>query len=173
MGSGDPLASPEVAEQAGREVAKAGFHLLTGGGGGVMEAASRGFASVRGKKGLAVGVLPATELGGGQSPPGYPNPWVELPIRTHLIPGADPRNPGSRNPVNILTADALLFLPGSVGTAAELVLARKFEKPRLLILAPGEAIGDQSAEELAGLGENVAPTIGALPSFLAEVKIRD
>src|SRR5690349_12237256 len=77
MGSGtDEHAA--LAEPLGRWVAEQGYDLLTGGGAGVMAAACRGFAAVPDRRGVSVGVLPAGP------PPGYPNPWVDVAIRTHL-----------------------------------------------------------------------------------------
>ena len=170
MGSGDELANPHKAEDAGRQVAEAGFHLLTGGGGGVMEAASRGFASLEKRKGLAIGVLPAHRLGSPRTHEDYPNSFIDLPIRTHLERSTDPDDLASRNPINILTADGLIFLAGSGGTAAELVLAQNFAKPRILLLDDGESIGELSAEALRQAGENVAADETALDSFLRAIK---
>ncbi len=170
MGSGDELADPRKAEDAGRRVAEAGFHLLTGGGGGVMEAASRGFASFEKRQGLAIGVLPARHLGSPQTRQDYPNSFIDLAIRTHLEVSPDPDNLSSRNPINILTADGLIFLPGSGGTAAELALAKKFSKPRILLLDKGESIGELSAEALRQAGENVAAGQTELDTFLRAIK---
>jgi hypothetical protein len=60
IGSGDDLtdAQQEWPFEVGRWIARAGHHLLTGGGGGVMEAAGRGFCSVD-RAGVAIGVIPA------------------------------------------------------------------------------------------------------------------
>src|SRR4029450_9485672 len=56
MGSGaerhDALAAP-----VGRWLAQQGVHLLTGGGGGVMEAVSEAFAQVPERQGLVLGIL--------------------------------------------------------------------------------------------------------------------
>src|SRR5215470_15742198 len=119
IGAGDPDLAPELrlaAGEIGRWIARAGCHLLTGGGAGVMAAAAEGFCAVE-RRGLSVGILPA-----GRPARLYPNRWVELPIRTHLR-GLDPRGPDSRNPINVLTCLALVALPGGQGTRAELELA--------------------------------------------------
>lgn len=83
MGSGR-AAPGERAAALGRWLAEAGVHLLTGGGAGAMAAVARAFVETPGRSGLSVGVLPASEGDPAAPPPGYPNPWVELVVRTHL-----------------------------------------------------------------------------------------
>jgi len=105
------------------------MHLLTGGGGGVMEAVSEAFARVTPRRGVVMGVLPGGS-DDGRPPLGYPNPFVEIPIQTHLPErgerGTDPR---SRSHLMVLTADVLVALPGGAGTAAELTLAHRYGVP--------------------------------------------
>ena len=126
MGSG-VRAHEELAAPLGRRLARLGVHLLTGGGSGVMESVSRAFAAVEGRAGLVIGVLPFHEAG---AAPGYPNPWVEIAIRTHL--GQDGAEPDSRNHVNVLTSDVVVALPGSVGTASEVALSVRYGRPVVL-----------------------------------------
>ena len=127
-----------LAEPLGEALAGMGVHLLTGGGAGVMAAASRAFASVEGRAGLVLGVLPGgvgglRASGGDEAPPGYPNPWVELEVRTHL--GA--RGPSgdawdSRNHVNVLSSHVVVALPGGAGTESEIALAIRYGRPLVL-----------------------------------------
>jgi uncharacterized protein (TIGR00725 family) len=138
IGSGLPHDHAELAEAVGRLVAEMGFHLLTGGGLGVMEDACRGFASVDSRAGLAIGIIPRTLDGDGPKP-GYPNPWVEIPIYTHLPGAGGPDAPDSRNPINVLSAWKILALPGGPGTLAESGLAVRHGKP-ILALADGEKL---------------------------------
>src|SRR5690242_2752549 len=70
MGSGKASAHDQLAYTLGRLVAKSGYTLLTGGGAGVMEAASRGAAEAGG---LVIGVLPHNRPTGA-----YPNPYVHI-----------------------------------------------------------------------------------------------
>ena len=124
-----------------------GVHLLTGGGGGVMTAVSRAFARVEDRAGLVVGVLPGGAGGGsggaelgGPPPPGYPNPWVELAIRTHLAArGVAGDTPDSRNHVNVLSSDVVVALPGGAGTASEVELALRYGRPLVVLGAAGRA----------------------------------
>ena len=121
----------ELAAPLGRWLASIGVHLLTGGGAGTMETVSRAFAEVQPRAGLVVGVLPA-DLPDGIAVPraGYPNPFVELAIFTHLplsgIAGTDPR---SRNHINILSSDVVIVLPGGEGTESEMTLAVRYGRP--------------------------------------------
>lgn len=126
MGSG---AEPHAvrAGQVGRWLALQGAHLLTGGGGGVMAAVSEAFARTTPRRGLCIGVLPARTESDVNPPPGYPNPWVELAIRTHLHRrGAEGEQAQSRNHIHLLSADAVVFLPGGTGTASEARLALRY-----------------------------------------------
>ena len=97
-----------------------------------MTAVSSAFASTKPRQGLVIGVVPGhKDAEGIPSPPdGYPNPYVELAIRTHL-PHSGERGEDdlSRNHINILTADVVVALPGSSGTASEVRLAAKYGKP--------------------------------------------
>lgn len=113
----------DLAEPLGRLIAELGCSLLTGGGGGVMTSVARAFCTTPGRTGSSISILPAGKKGG------YPNPYVEIPIQTHLY-GKDPRSPESRNHINVLTADAVVVLPGGEGTVAEAELALEpYKKP--------------------------------------------
>ncbi|MBM41228.1 MAG: molybdenum cofactor carrier protein [Acidobacteria bacterium] len=143
MGSGvDP--HPNLACPLGVWIAEAGYHLLTGGGAGVMAAVSGAFAAVKDRRGLVLGILPSVEgTPGRESPDGYPNRWVELPIRTHLASrGSRGDDPASRNHINVLTADVVVVLPGGAGTASEVQLAARYGRPCVaFVLEPDRAPG--------------------------------
>ena len=160
MGSGS-APHADLAGPLGRALAGMGVHLLTGGGAGVMESVSQAFIAVPGRAGLVIGILPAGDArpdgvdadpSRGDScmsrieahpshidadpgtPPGYPNPWVELAIRTHLdARGDDGSGIRSRNHINILSADVVIALPGSSGTASEVELAIRYGRPLILL----------------------------------------
>jgi uncharacterized protein (TIGR00725 family) len=134
MGSGSSSDERRCAE-LGRWLAVEGVHLLTGGGGGVMSAVSRAFFEERNRKGLVLGILPAHHAGSAEPPEGYPNPWVEIPIRTHLhLSGAQGTALASRNHINVLSADLIVALPGSWGTRSEVELALRYQKPVIAYL---------------------------------------
>lgn len=103
-----------------------------------MTSVSRAFAEVEGRAGLVIAILPHSgEDGGAESSGGYPNRWVELPIRTHL--GKEGAEPDSRNHVNVLSSDVVVALPGSAGTASEVALAIRYGRPLVLFGDPGRA----------------------------------
>ena len=152
IGSGSPdHGNPELAEAVGRLIAEVGFHLLTGGGRGVMADACRGFTSVPDRAGLAIGIIPRSTLGD-EAKAGYPNPWVEIPILTHLAGRLGPDGEDSRNPINVLTAWRIVALPGGEGTRAEIRLAMRHGRP---VLAVTDAAGDETG----------------FPGFLREVRV--
>jgi uncharacterized protein (TIGR00725 family) len=136
MGSGvdrhDTLAAP-----VGRWLAGQGVHLLTGGGGGVMEAVSEAFAQVPERRGLVLGVLKGFPSEDGRVTVATPNRWVEMPIRTHLpLSGAQGTDPQSRNHINVLTADLVVVLPGGAGTRSEAELALRYARPVVALVGP-------------------------------------
>ena len=165
MGSHDD-ALAERAAPLGRWIAEQGCHLLTGAGGGVMMAVSRAFAEVEHRDGLVIGVVPATATADDpQRPPpsGYPNPWVELPIYTHLgAGGEDGEDLASRNHINILTSTVVVLLPGAAGTRSEARLAVRYETPCVAFL--------MSRVEILGLPEAV-PSVSTLDAVTDFVRV--
>ena len=166
MGSGSEphreLALPLGAWLAGR-----GVHLLTGGGGGVMASVSEGFARVGGRRGLVLGVLPKDERSALPAP-GYPNPWVEIAIRTHL-PQRGEAGAGtlSRNHINVLTADIVIVLPGGPGTASEARLSVRYGRPVVAFAPDPDRLGEvgdgiPSRRDLQGVAEFVDQALDRL-----------
>lgn len=154
----------ELAGPLGEWVASSGSHLLTGGGSGVMAAVSRAFHSVEGRKGRVIGVLPG-DVGTGEpvAPSGYPNQWVEIPIRTHLpLSGEQGRDPMSRNHLNVLSADVIVALPGGAGTRSEVELALEYRRPLMCWL--GEA------GSIPGIEETGAPLAGSFAELVDFLK---
>ncbi len=173
MGSGvDP--HPDLARPLGIWIAEAGYHLLTGGGAGVMAAVSEAFSSVEGREGLVLGVLPSVEgAPGRESPAGYPNRWVELPIRTHLWSrGSQGDDPTSRNHINVLTADVVVALPGGAGTASEVRLAHRYGRPCVaFVFEPDHALGLPPSVPVVTSVDAVADYVRAHLGFLGEASV--
>lgn len=99
----------DLAVRTGELLARAGVRLVCGGGGGVMEAASRG---ARGAGGQVVGVLPGR--GAAETPP---NEAVDVALYTGLGQ--------ARNLVVALSGDAAIAIGGGWGTLSEIALALK------------------------------------------------
>jgi predicted Rossmann-fold nucleotide-binding protein len=120
-----------------------------------MAAVSAAFAAVEGRRGLVLGVLPGDALG--RAPEGYPNAHVELAIRTHLpLSGERGEELLSRNHLNVLSADAVVALPGGAGTASEVRLALAYGRPLVCFLRDHAEIPALPAEadvraDLAGI----------------------
>lgn len=121
----------DLAGPLGTMLAGLPVHLLTGAGQATMAAVSHAFAAVSPRRGLVIGVVPAAHLNHPTEPvAGYPNPWVEIAIHTHLVT----EQPGlwdglTRNHINILTSDVVIALPGSAGTRHEIEMAVAYGKP--------------------------------------------
>ncbi len=99
----------EVAEEVGRLIVERGFRMVSGGLGGVMEAASRGAHRADGyREGDVIGVLP-----GGLA--AAANPHVDIAI---------PTNMGyARNVLVVTMADAVIAVGGGSGTLSEIAMA--------------------------------------------------
>jgi uncharacterized protein (TIGR00725 family) len=163
MGS-STRAFEDLAVPLGRWLASLGVHLLNGGGVATMEAVSRAFTEVSPREGLVIGVLPADLPDGAVVPrAGYPNPFVEIAIFTHLplngITGTDPR---SRNHINILSSDVVVVLPGGEGTQSEMELAVRYGRPVIAYF------GDHAVEWQPPEGVPVARTMAEVERFVRE-----
>jgi uncharacterized protein (TIGR00725 family) len=127
VGPGD--ASPEqtaVAQQVGAALARRGAVLVSGGLGGVMEAACRG---ARDAGGTTVGLLPGLDRSAA-------NEFVEVALPTGLGE--------ARNALVVRAADSLIAVGGGHGTLSEIALALKGGK-RVVGLDTWEIDGVQAA----------------------------
>jgi uncharacterized protein (TIGR00725 family) len=130
MGSGT-FAHETLASEIGGLLARLGVNLLTGGGSGVMTSVSRAFVRTPRQRGVCIGIIPCfSEAERSRPKDGYPNPFVELAIYTHL-PHSGPRGTDdlSRNHINVLSSAAVIALPGEEGTVTEVSLAVDYHKP--------------------------------------------
>jgi uncharacterized protein (TIGR00725 family) len=110
-GASDDETVLEAARRVGELAARAGHHVVTGGLGGVMAAASRG---AREAGASVLGILPGDD-------PAAANPWVSEVLATGLGEG--------RNVMVVEAADAVVGVGGSWGTLSEIALARRMGKP--------------------------------------------
>ena len=145
---GGGICGPEeaaVAEEVGRLLAEAGAVVLTGGRGGVMEAASRGAAQAGG---LVVGILPGEDATDA-------NRWVSLPIVTGLGE--------ARNAVLMRTAQAVIAVGGEYGTLSEIAFALKFGRP---------VVGIHTWQATDGSGETLPIHRVETPAEAVEITLR-
>jgi uncharacterized protein (TIGR00725 family) len=148
MGAGDNEFD-DLSSMVGRVIAQEGYHLLTGGGEGVMAAVARAFTATQGRAGLSLGVVRAdgkAHLRVTNPSRSYkargPNAYVEVPILTHLPhSGKHGKHELSRNHINVLTSHAVVVLPGGDGTASELELALEYNRPVILFIGSETVAG--------------------------------
>jgi len=115
-----------IAEEIGKLIAQKGAILVTGGLGGVMEAASKGAIEAGG---TTVGILPGFSKEDA-------NKYVSIPITTGLS--------HARNIIIARSADAVIAVSGEYGTLSEIAVALKLGKP---------VIGIKTWENIEGLIE--------------------
>ena len=101
----------QIAEEAGACIARAGALLVTGGGGGAMEAACRG---AKAAGGVTLGLLPGLSRH-------EANPYVDVAVVTGMEE--------MRNMLVVRASDAVLAVGGGFGTLSEIALALKLDKP--------------------------------------------
>lgn len=100
-----------LAEEVGRELARRGAVVVTGGLGGAMEAASRG---AKAEGGTTLGILPTHERTDA-------NQWVDVAVPTGLGEG--------RNALVVRAADVVVAVAGEFGTLSEIALALRLGTP--------------------------------------------
>jgi uncharacterized protein (TIGR00725 family) len=132
----------ELAEAVGAELARCGAVVVTGGLGGVMEAACRG---ARAGGGTTLGILPGSDRA-------EANPFVDVAVATGM---------GElRNGLVVRCADALIAVGGEYGTLSEIALALQAAQP-VIGLESWEIDGVRTA---ADAREAVALALGGAPA---------
>lgn len=153
---GDSDAEPEAltaAEAVGAILARLGVTVVTGGRGGIMEAASKGAAEAGG---LTVGVLPFEDSS-------KANSWCKVVIPTGLG--------HARNYVNILCGDFIIVIGGGAGTLSEMCFAWIQNKPIFALKAYGGYAQEFAGKQLDPLRHDVVISCENLKEL--EKKISD
>ena len=142
IGSSEPCgAGLCLAYEVGRLLAEAGVILVTGGLGGVMEAASRGCSEAGGQ---VLGILPGDN-------PDSANPYVDIAI---------PSGMGhARNVLVAQTAQALIAIEGELGTLSEIAIGLKNGRAVFLL---GSTLQVRGAVEVATPQQAVSAALLAL-----------
>ncbi|HNE88993.1 MAG TPA: TIGR00725 family protein [Actinomycetota bacterium] len=117
----------QAAEEVGRLLAAGGHVVVTGGHGGVMEAAARGAAI---NDGVVVGILPGLERDA--------NPYVTIGLPTGLGE--------MRNALIVRSADAVICVGTSWGSLSEVSLAMRTRIPVVMVGGWNIPEGPQRAE---------------------------
>lgn len=108
-----------IAYETGKLIVEYGAVLITGGLGGVMEAASKGAYDAGG---ITVGIIPYEEKN-------KANPYCKIVICSGMGHG--------RNYVNVCSADGVIIVGGGVGTLTEAGFAYMKKKPIIAIKGSG------------------------------------
>jgi uncharacterized protein (TIGR00725 family) len=101
----------KIAEEIGTLIAKNGAVLITGGLGGVMNAASKGAKQAGG---LVIGILPTLDKENA-------NPYVDIPIVTGMNQ--------ARNFIIARSCDCAIAISGKYGTLSEIAYCLMYEVP--------------------------------------------
>lgn len=113
-----------LAEELGLRIAEAGWVTLSGGrNSGVMEAVNRG---AKQGNGLTIAILPTRDRK-------QISEFVDIPVITEMG--------SARNVINVLSSDVVVACGMARGTASEVALALKSDKP-VILLASSEASRD-------------------------------
>ncbi len=158
----------DYAVPLGKMIAEYDYHLLVGSGSGVMSSVSKGFTSVEERAGVCVGVFPvgADYDGSLLSHETYSNRYIEVPLLTPLDAKAERDiNPFSRNQVNVMSANAIIALPGDHGTRNEVSLGLRYHKS-ILLFGP-EAEFASFPEQITRVDD-----FDAVREFLDSVKLK-
>ncbi len=113
--NGCTLEHEKLAYETGIEIAKSGSVLISGGLGGVMQAACHGSHDAGG---IAVGIIP-------QDDPSLANEFCDIVIPTGM--GL------TRDFLNALSADGIIIIGGGSGTLSEICAAYMHKKPMVAI----------------------------------------
>jgi len=105
----------QIAEEVGGWIAKAGAVLITGGHGGVMEAACRGATAIGG---ICVGILRSGDLS-------KANAYCNVVIGTEIE--------HARNVLTVLSSDVVVAVGGGAGTLSEICFAWIHGRPIFIL----------------------------------------
>jgi uncharacterized protein (TIGR00725 family) len=117
----------KLAYEVGKEIAKRGMITLTGGGGGVMEAALKG---AKASGGLTLAIIPWGDTS-------KVNEYADVVVATGMM--------WSRDSINLNSCDGAILVGGGAGTVNEASYGYILDKPMVALKSSGGM-----AEQLAG-----------------------
>ena len=153
MGPGAGASKTDCANayELGKLIAQEGWVLLTGGRNvGVMDAANTGAKTANG---LTVGILPTADRSGISKA-------IDIPIFTDMG--------NARNNINVLSSDVVIACGMGAGTASEVALAIKANKPVVLLTdhLEGQHFFTSLSTNAVLLAETPVATIEIVKNFL-------
>jgi len=150
VGSGGPLtpAVDALARELGAALVRAGYGIVCGGRGGVMEAVAGGGAAVPPPRPPIVGILPGYDFA-------EANPHLDLVVPSGLG--------HARNAVVAAAGDAVICVAGGAGALSEVALARKIGRPVLVFGGSG------GSAALAARDLDWALPVATVPEALARL----
>ncbi|MEZ4225528.1 MAG: TIGR00725 family protein [Polyangiaceae bacterium] len=155
IGAGQaPVPVLQLARELGTALIEAGFRVVSGGRGGVMQAVSEGARSASEyREGDVVGIVPGDDARDA-------NPFVDIVIVSGM--GI------MRNALLVRSADAVVAVAGGAGTLSELAMAWQLDKPIIALEVAGwsgrlagERIDDRPRAPILG-ASRVEDVIAAL-----------
>jgi uncharacterized protein (TIGR00730 family) len=146
----------ELGVQVGRELANAGFTVMTGGGPGLMEAANRGAHEAGGKSIGCNIILPFEQA---------PNPYVDDTLNFHYF--------FARKVMMVKYSCAFICLPGGFGTMDELFEAATLIQCRKIGPFPLILLGSEFWERLREFVWNLRETGAISPEDLGFCRVLD
>ena len=151
IGSSDDNKYMDEAYKTGQYIAKKGWVLISGGRGGIMEAASRGASE---ENGIVIGILPGHNSD-------EANKYCNI-----IIPSGIGY---ARNLTNVLSGDVIISIGGKSGTLSELAYAWQFCKPVILCKFSGgwsEKLGDTPIDDRTGSKVYTAGSLNDVYNYL-------
>jgi uncharacterized protein (TIGR00730 family) len=146
----------ELGRQTGRELANAGFTVMTGGGPGLMEAANRGAHEAGGRSIGCNIILPFEQA---------PNPYVDDTLNFHYF--------FTRKVMLVKYSCAFICLPGGFGTMDEIFEAATLIQCRKIGPFPLILLGSDFWERLREFAWNLRETGAISPEDLGFCRILD
>jgi len=142
----------EAAYRVGAEIARNGAVLVTGGLGGVMEAAARGAYE---NGGITLSIIPQKEID-------EANPYSTVVAATGIG--------HMRNFINVYSADGVIVVGGGAGTLTEIAAAYIEGKPIVTLLGTG-GVADEYAGKYIDDRRRVKIYAASTPSEAVEILI--
>jgi uncharacterized protein (TIGR00725 family) len=154
--SAAPRAVLRTAAGVGTLLARHGITLVTGGLGGVMEAASR---AARRAGGLVVGIVPSTDLA-------HANGWCSVVVPTGMG--------HARNALTAIAGDFVIAIGGGAGTLSEIALAWIHARPILVLEGAGgwsDALAHRAIDARRSSTITACVDLAALETALRRLKM--